>query len=123
MKRFFTFLSCFTLSLGAMWADTGQTVTIGGTVVEKFVTLLTFDGSNVKLTFDDNTDQTADMSLVSIDLTYEDTGDEPSAIVEVKETGRNDVRIYSISGQLVGKSIDSLPRGLYIVNGKKTIIR
>lgn len=119
MKRFFTLLSCLVLTVAATWADTGQTVTIDGTVVGKFATLLTLEGNNVTLTFDDNTNQTADMALVSIDLTY----DTPSAIVEIKEAGAAATRVYSISGQFVGNSTDNLPAGLYIVNGKKTIIR
>ena len=123
MKRIFTLLSCLVLTVAATWADTGQTVTIDGTVVGKFATLLTFEGDNVTLTFDDNTSQTADMTLVSIDLTYDNTGDTPSAIVEIKEAGAAATRVYSISGQFVGNSTDNLPAGLYIVNGKKTIIR
>lgn len=32
-------------------------------------------------------------------------------------------KIYSINGQYVGNSLRSLPKGIYIVNGKKTVIR
>ena len=103
------------------WADTGQTVTVDGTVVSGFVSRLTFEGDNVVLTFDGGTVQTADMSLVSIDLTYTDDG--PSAITEVNTPADNTVRVYTISGQYAGNTIDGLARGLYIVNGKKVIIK
>lgn len=43
------------------------------------------------------------------------------------ETGKveifRDVRIYSISGQYVGSSLDKLAKGIYVVNGKKIVIR
>ena len=35
----------------------------------------------------------------------------------------NDNRIFTIQGQYVGKDLNTLPRGLYISNGKKIIIR
>lgn len=34
---------------------------------------------------------------------------------------KNDNRVYSIDGRYLGTSLDVLPRGLYIVNGKKVI--
>lgn len=43
------------------------------------------------------------------------------------ETGKveifRDARIYSISGQYVGSSLDKLAKGIYVVNGKKIVIR
>lgn len=104
-----------------MRADTGETVTIGDTVVGKFVTRLTFSGDDVVLNFDDGTSQTADMSLVSISLTY-DNGTE-SSITDVTAPADVPTRIYSVSGQYVGNSTDGLSKGLYIVNGKKIIVK
>lgn len=123
MKRIFTLLSCMAAVCAASWADTGQTVTVGGSVVEKFVTGITFSGDNAVLAFDDGTGQTADMSLVSIDLTYGDGGGDPAAITEVTAHGAETTKVYTISGQMVGRSTEGLPRGLYIVNGKKVIIK
>lgn len=116
--------SCLVLACVASWADTGQTVTVDGTVVGKFVTGLTFSGDDVVLTFEGGSTQTADMSLVSIDLTYdEEGGGAPSAITEVKGGDERITRIYTLSGQYAGNDAGRLPRGLYIVNGKKVIIK
>lgn len=119
-KIFMLFLglvfACPSMSL----ADTEETVTIGDTVVGKFATMLTFSGDDVVLTFDDGTTRTADMSLVSIDLTY---GTDPSGITGVTSAGDGTARVYSICGQYMGNSTDGLAKGLYIVNGKKVIIK
>lgn len=117
MKRLPILLSSLIMGATASWADMGQTVTIDGTVVAKFANGLTFDGDNVILTFEDGTSQTADMSLVSIDLTYD-----ASAITEVTTGSEAATRVYTISGQYVGTTTEGLPGGLYIVGGKKTII-
>lgn len=103
-----------------MRADTEETVTIGDTVVGKFATMLTFSGSDVVLTFEDGTSQTAPMSLVSIDLAY--TGVEDAITAVTGDAGKS-VRIYSLSGQYVGDSIERLAKGIYIMNGKKVIVR
>lgn len=117
MKRLPILLSSLLIGAAASWADMGQTVTIDGTVVAKFATGLTFDGDNVILSFEDGTSQTADMALVSIDLTYD-----ASAITEVTTGSEAATRVYTIGGQYVGTTTEGLPGGLYIVNGKKTII-
>ena len=121
MKRIPILLSCLFMASAAAWADTGQTVTIDGTVVAKFANGLTFEGDNVIITFEDGTSQTADMSLVSIDLTYDGGGQ--TAITEVKTGGEAATRVYTISGQYVGTSTEGLARGLYIVGGKKIVIQ
>lgn len=123
-KIFILLLVCLVFACPSVSrGDTVETVTIGDTVVGKFVTQLTFSGSDVVLVFEDGTTQTADMSLVSIDLTYDDGGTDPSGIVTVSADAAADTRVYSISGQYVGTSTDGLAKGLYIVNGKKIIIR
>jgi hypothetical protein len=107
------------LSGGVAFADTEQTVYVNGQETGGFVTLLTFSGNNVTMTFEDETLQTVDMSLVSIDLTY---NDDTSGITEVETTDKQrNNRIYTISGQFVGTSKENLPAGIYIVNGKKFI--
>lgn len=37
------------------------------------------------------------------------------------ERARGDGRVYTLSGQCVGTSLDGLPHGIYIVNGKKVV--
>lgn len=48
----------------AVMADNKQTVTIDGSQVSKTVKEITFNGDNVTLTYDDETTETQDMSLV-----------------------------------------------------------
>ena len=32
-------------------------------------------------------------------------------------------RVYSVSGQLMGTSTEGLPKGIYIMNGKKFVVK
>ena len=58
---------------------------------------------------------------------YDDMGNETTAIdkldgVDVTPMPDN-YKVYNINGQYVGNSLDGLGKGLYIVNGKKYIVR
>jgi len=108
------------LSGGIVFADTEQKVTINGSTVGKFVNKITFDGDNVTLVYDDNSSQTEDLSLVNIQLTYSTTGIDVVNFAGKKST--ND-RVYNLSGQYVGNSLNGLHKGIYIVNGKKIVIK
>lgn len=107
------------LSGSVACADTGQTVRVNGSIIDKFVTELTFSGDNVTMTFSDGT-QTEDMSLVTIDLTYND--DTTTGVHEFggKKTQDN-LRVYNLNGQYVGNSLEGLAKGVYLVNGKKVV--
>ena len=95
---------------------------VNGSPVDGFVTELTFSGDNVIMKFDDASSVTEDMSLVSIDLVYND--DIGTGITEVETSDADKLkRVYTISGQYVGTSTEGLPAGVYIVNGKKQIIK
>lgn len=108
------------LSGGSAFADTEQTVTVGGSVVGKFVSTLTFSGDNVTMLFDDGTSQTEDISQVSISLTYDALSIGHTVDVD-KNVG--DGRIYNINGQYVGNSANNLQKGVYIINGKKIVVK
>lgn len=117
-KALFAFLPAM-LSGSVACADTGQTVRVNGSEIDKFVTELTFSGDNVTMTFSDGT-QTEDMSLVTIDLTY--TDDTTTGVYEFggKKTQDN-LRVYNLNGQYVGNSLEGLDKGVYVVNGKKVV--
>lgn len=107
------------LSGSVACADTGQTVRVNGSVIDKFVTELTFSGDNVTMTFSDGT-QTEDMSLVTIDLTY--TDDTTTGVYEFENKNTQDnLRVYNLNGQYVGNSLEGLDKGVYVVNGKKVV--
>lgn len=106
------------MSTAAM-ADNKQTVTIGGLQVSKTVKEITFDGDNVILTFDDSSVETKDMSLVKLSFAYITTG------ISNIETSNKVLagKVFNLNGQLVGTSTQNLNKGIYIVNGKKVIIK
>ena len=66
MKKTFLAFGCLLMSLGAL-ADDVQTVTIGGTTVNKTVTQITFSGDDVILHFSDNSTQTADILSMNME--------------------------------------------------------
>lgn len=122
MKRK-TFLCMFLMALlsgGTMYAETEQTVIINGTEIDKFVSNLTFNGNNVTLQFDDNTSLTEDMSKVSISLSYENTTGITN-ITSMDNSGKS--KVYNLNGQYMGKNANALNKGVYIINGKKTVIK
>lgn len=122
MKRK-TFLCMFLMALlsgGTMYAETEQTVIINGTEIDKFVSNLTFNGNNVTLQFDDNTSQTEDMSKVSISLSNENTTGITN-ITSMDNSGKS--KVYNLNGQYMGKDANALNKGVYIINGKKTVIK
>lgn len=117
-KALFALLAAL-LSGSVACADTGQTVRVNGSVIDKFVTELTFSGDNVTMTFSDGT-QTEDMSLVTIDLTY--TDDTTTGVYEFENKNTQDnLRVYNLNGQYVGNSLEGLDKGVYLVNGKKVV--
>lgn len=64
-----------------------------------------------------NIDETADGKI-----TFDYLQAIPTAISEVKTNDMADVKVYSVSGQYVGKSLEGLAPGIYIQNNKKIII-
>ena len=118
MKKVYFMLLGVLLSTAAM-ADNKQTVTIGGSQVGKTVKEITFDGDNVNLTFDDETTETQDMSLVKLSFAYITTG---ISNIETSNKVLAD-KVFNLNGQLVGTSTQNLNKGIYIVNGKKVIIK
>lgn len=120
MNKFITLLVGIAAMCTSANADTKQTVVVDGATVNNSVTRLTFSGDNVVMTFADNTQQTADMSLVSIALEYTPTS---TAIDKVTEGTNTVKRVYNLNGQYVGNTTAGLAKGIYIVNGKKMVIR
>ena len=117
MKRHLLVLGLSLLCLGAM-ADDVQTVTIGGSTVDKTVKQITFDGDNVILHFTDNSTKTQDMAVevkIAFDLS---TAIEYLGVETVK-----DAKIYNLRGQYMGDNLQDLPAGVYIQNGKKVIVK
>ena len=107
------------LCLGAM-ADDGQTVTVGGSTVDKTVNKITFDGDVITLHFKEGGTQDVDMGDVDVKIAFEL---DPTAIFKPEVNTLTNNRVYNLRGQYMGDSLSGLPAGLYIVNGKKVIIK
>ena len=118
MKKAYLLLLAAMLST-ATFADSKQTVKIDGLLIEKTVSEITFDGDNVVLQYADNTSDQADMSLVTLSFTYQTTG--ISQIEGIKQALQG--MVYNLQGQYVGSSLQGLSKGVYIINGKKVIIK
>ena len=118
MKKAYLLLLAGMLST-AVFADSKQTVKIDGQVIEKTISEITFDGDNVVLHYADNSSDQADMSLVTLSFTYQTTG--ISQVEDIKKALRG--KVYNLQGQYVGSSLQGLSKGVYIINGKKVIIK
>lgn len=118
MKKAYLLLLAGMLST-AVFAGSKQTVKIDGLLIEKTVSEITFDGDNVVLQYADNTSDQADMSSVTLSFTYQTTG--ISQVEDIKKALRG--KVYNLQGQYVGSSLQGLSKGVYIINGKKVIIK
>ena len=118
MKKAYLLLLAGMLST-AVFAGSKQTVKIDGQLIEKTVSEITFDGDNVVLQYADNTSDQADMSLVTLSFTYQTTG--ISQVENIKKALRG--KVYNLQGQYVGSSLQGLSKGVYMINGKKVIIK
>ena len=118
MKKAYLLLLAGMLST-AVFAGSKQTVKIDGQVIEKTISEITFDGDNVVLHYADNTSATEDMSLVTLSFSYTTTG--ISQVEGIKKALQG--KVYNLQGQCVGSSLQGLSKGVYIINGKKLIIK
>ncbi len=118
MKKAYLLLLAGMLST-AVFAGSKQTIKIDGQVIEKTVSEITFDGDNVVLQYADNTSGQADMSLVTLSFIYQTTG--ISQIEGIKQALQG--KVYNLQGQYVGSSLQGLSKGVYMINGKKVIIK
>ena len=119
MKKAYLLLLAGMLST-AVFAGNKQTVKIAGQVIDKTVTEITFDGDNVVLHYADNTSDNGDMSLVTLSFSYSTTTG-ISQVEGIKQSLQG--KVYNLQGQCVGKSPKGLSKGVYIINGKKVIIK
>ena len=118
MKKAYLLLLAGMLST-AVFAVSKQTVKIDGQVIEKTISEITFDGDNVVLHYADNSSDQADMSLVTLSFSYTTTG--ISQVEGIKKALQG--KVYNLQGQCVGSSLQGLSKGVYIINGKKVIIK
>ena len=119
MKKAYLLLLAGMLST-AVFANSKQTVKIDGQVIDNTVSEITFDGDNVVLQYSDNTSDNGDMSLVTLSFSYSTTTG-ISQVEGIKQALQG--KVYNLQGQCVGSSLQGLSKGVYIINGKKVIIK
>jgi hypothetical protein len=102
---------CFTLG---MMAD-GEKIDV------TTLSSITFEGDQVVLHYKDGTSSTVDMEGVTIDLSSVASIEDRLAITE--KAGIEGKNVYNLKGQLVGNSAARLPKGVYIIGGKKVIVK
>ena len=117
-KTYLVLLACMLSTVA--YADNKQTVKIDGNVIDKVVTEITFEGDDVVLNYADNTSETKDMSLVTLSFSYSTTTG-ISQVEGIKQSLQG--KVYNLQGQCVGSSLQGLSKGVYIINGKKVIIK
>lgn len=106
------------VSLGAA-ADNVQTLTINGETSDKTVARITFSGDDATLSFSDNTSATFDMELVKIEFSNTTVGIN-AAQAQPKQA---DKKVYNLNGQYIGNGTAGLKKGVYVVEGKKVVIK
>lgn len=120
MKRLSLTAACLILLCLGSQADNQQTVIINGKTMDKAVARLTFSGDNVTLYYNDDTRETIDMELVTINLYNDGSGVDK---VKSDTKGTMSGHVFNLNGQRLGNNTNGLPKGVYIVDGKKIVIR
>ena len=85
------------------------------------VAKITFSGDNVTIMYNDGTDATFDMEAVTLDFSNTTGIQERQALV--KKAGLDGQAIYNLKGQLVSKRAAELSKGIYLIGGKKVVIK
>lgn len=115
MKKLFLICGILLASMTAM-ADGEQKIDV------KTVTKITFEGDKVIVHYNNGTTDTAfDMAEITIDLSTVTSIEERLTIT--REAGLEGQSVFNLQGQMVGKSAANLSKGIYIINGKKVIIK
>lgn len=120
MKRisilFAALLMSFHLSAGNK-----QSITINGITIDKVVKTISFEGDNVVLTYTDDSSDKEDMELVTLAFAYDGSSTGISQLTAAK--GEKAQQVYTLDGVAMGKNLQGLRPGIYIVKGKKILIK
>ena len=108
-------------SWSGSWAKGKQTITINGLTIGKSAKKITFSGEKAMITYADGSKQTENMGLIQLSFTYSTNG----GIKKIETPGQKlvDTRVYNLNGQYVGTTLNGLSKGVYIVNGKKVVVK
>ena len=100
------------------FADNEPKNTIDGTKVQK----ITFNGDKMTVKYNNGTaDATYDMADVII--SFDSTTSIEERISIARKAGLEGKKIYTVKGQFVGNSVARLQPGVYVVDGKKILVK
>lgn len=103
------------------WAEGKQTITINGLTIGKSAKKITFFGEKAMITYADGSKQTENMGLIQLSFTYSTNGGIKK--IETADQKLVDTQVYNLNGQYVGTTLNGLSKGVYIVNGKKVVVK
>lgn len=107
------------LNAGNTLAEDAMTVTINGQPVKENIQNIAFSGDNAIITFSNETTQTVDMDQLCVTFDYNGTAD----IQTVDAANANHQPIYTLDGRYAGNRAEHLGKGVYILNGKKILVK
>lgn len=122
MNRKLCLLAFVAMLAVAAWADNKQTVTVNGTTQSQAVKRITFNGDEIVLVFADNTQQTVEMTAVKIDFVYDNVENSVFYQMETPKL-KEQTGVYNLNGQSVSGTREKLPKGIYIVDGRKGVVK
>jgi hypothetical protein len=122
MNRKLCLLAFVAMLAVAAWADNKQTVTVNGTTQSQAVKRITFNGDEIILVFADNTQQTVEMTAVKIDFVYDNVENSVFYQMETPKV-KEQTGVYNLNGQSVSGTREKLPKGIYIVDGRKGVVK
>lgn len=108
------------------YAQTEQTVKTSVTAPKDYVTDIVLNGNKVILKLEQSEAITVNLLSTSIALTYKDPLTTSISDVEEERAGEAEPeteQVYDLQGRRVAEASGSLKKGIYIVNGKKRIVR
>jgi hypothetical protein len=83
---------------------------------------ITFNGDEIVLVFADNTQKTVEMTAVKIDFVYDNLANSVSYQMETPKV-KEQTGVYNLNGQSVSGTREKLPKGIYIVDGRKEVVK
>lgn len=83
---------------------------------------ITFNGDDVTIVYNDGTtSQTFDMEEVTLDFTVLTSISERLQLT--REKGLEGKQVYDLKGRRLGKSAAALRKGIYVIDGRKVIVK
>ena len=122
MNRKLCLLAFVVMLAVAAWADNKQTVIVNGTTQSQAVKRITFNGDEIVLVFADNTQKTVEMTAEKIDFVYDNVENSVFYQMETPKV-KEQTGVYNLNGQSVSGTREKLPKGIYIVDGRKGVVK